>query len=344
MLPSAASSAALVVPTARTWLVLSAAVCGSDVPCFHPVRGYQPLAGGPVFFGPEPPNSRAVEVSCGQCLGCRMRRSAEWTARCCHEASLFEANCFVTLTYDDDHLPSDGSLYHRHFQLFMKRLRRRFGTVRFYMCGEYGDTFRRPHFHACLFGFEPSDRVLFSRRDDISVYTSEQLSDCWRRGFVTVGDFTPETAAYVSRYVLKKVTGRAASSHYASDFVDTNSGEIMQLMPEYNRASLRPGLGSDWVRRYGDHALYVDSVRAGGNRYPLPRYYEKVLSRPTSTSPVSRELELELRQLAVEDVKYRRLVRADERQSDSTPSRLATREAVLRARLSRLRRSFDSEV
>lgn len=318
--------------------------CASSVPCFHPVRGYQPLAGGPVFFGPELPNSRLVEVACGQCLGCRMRLSSEWTARCCHEAQMHEQNCFVTLTYDDSNLPPTGSLVHRDFQLFLKRLRKRFGPVRYYMCGEYGDTYRRPHYHACLFGWEPSDRVLFTVRDDVRVYTSEQLSSCWILGHSTVGDFVPETAAYVSRYVLKKITGRAASAHYATDVVDVTSGELASLQPEYNRSSLRPGIGAHWVARYGDHALYVDSVRAGGHRYPLPRYYEKVLSRAVSESPDSRELELELRQLALEDVKYRRIVRADARSVDSSPDRLATREAVLAARVSRLRRSFDSEL
>lgn len=257
---------------------------------------------------------------------------------------MHERSCFVTLTYDDDNLPRTGSLDHRDFQMFMKRLRKRAGAVRFYMCGEYGDTFRRPHYHACLFGWDPDDRQLFSRRDDINVYTSDFLTSIWQLGHATVGDFTPETAAYVSRYVLKKITGRAASAHYATDVVDVTSGELASLQPEYNRSSLRPGIGARWVERYGDHALYVDSVRAGGHRYPLPRYYEKVLSRAVSESPDSRELELELRQLALEDVKYRRIVRADARSLDSSPDRLATREAVLAARVSRLRRSFDLEL
>ncbi|MEO5355656.1 MAG: hypothetical protein H7835_21005, partial [Magnetococcus sp. XQGC-1] len=89
----------------------------------------------------------------GQCVGCRLERSRQWAIRVMHEASQHEHNCFITLTYNDDNLPANGSLNYRHFQNFMKRLRKYYVefTVRFYMCGEYGENFARPHYHACIF-------------------------------------------------------------------------------------------------------------------------------------------------------------------------------------------------
>ena len=86
-----------------------------------------------------------VTVPCGQCIGCRLERSRQWAIRCTHEASLWEKNCFITLTYNDENLPKDGSLDVTHFQKFMKRLRKKHGAgIRFYHCGEYGDKFGFP--------------------------------------------------------------------------------------------------------------------------------------------------------------------------------------------------------
>ena len=80
-----------------------------------------------------------VKIPCGQCIGCRLQKSLDWAVRCVHEKSLHEESSFVTLTYDDEHLPANGSLVYRDFQLFMKRYRKITGSgVRFLMCGEYG--------------------------------------------------------------------------------------------------------------------------------------------------------------------------------------------------------------
>ena len=122
------------------------------MPCFHPITAYR-LAGSKtkdgtrnaVTFDP----SKAIpfsefKIPCGQCTGCRLSKSREWAARCVVEAKSHKNNMFLTLTYDDAHLPEDGSLHYEHFQLFMKRMRKyfmsRFGQqLRFLMCGEYGD-------------------------------------------------------------------------------------------------------------------------------------------------------------------------------------------------------------
>jgi hypothetical protein len=91
--------------------------------CYHPIGAYQKRAGGPVYFKNDGAGM-PLQLPCGQCVGCKLERSRQWAVRCMHEASLYENNCFVTLTLDDDHLPSDGSLDKDIFQRFMKRLRK----------------------------------------------------------------------------------------------------------------------------------------------------------------------------------------------------------------------------
>ena len=118
------------------------------MPCYSPIKGYRSKVLSPngkrtIVFKP---NLGFVDlpvlVPCGQCCGCRLERSRQWAIRCTHEASLHENNCFITLTFNDDNLPSDKSLDVRHFQLFMKRLRKQFGSnIRYYHCGEYGENF-----------------------------------------------------------------------------------------------------------------------------------------------------------------------------------------------------------
>lgn len=68
-------------------------------------------------------------IPCGQCVGCRLEHSRRWAVRMMHEAQMHDKNCFITLTYNDQYLPADGSLHLDHFQKFMKRLRKKFGDV-----------------------------------------------------------------------------------------------------------------------------------------------------------------------------------------------------------------------
>ena len=134
-----------------------------------------------------------------------------------HEAQMHENNCFITLTINPEELEkrkNKWSLDHREFQLFMKRLRKKYGEVRFYMCGEYGEENKRPHYHACLFGVEFEDKELHRVRRGIPLYKSETLNKLWKLGFCTIGDVTFESAAYVARYIMKKVTGEKAEEHY----------------------------------------------------------------------------------------------------------------------------------
>ncbi len=97
--------------------------------CYSPIAGYRSRTAGTaggygIVFKKEQSNGQKIEVACGQCIGCRLDKSKEWAIRCVHEAQMHEANCFITLTYNAENLPSDGSLVKEHFQKFMKRLRK----------------------------------------------------------------------------------------------------------------------------------------------------------------------------------------------------------------------------
>ena len=115
------------------------------MPCYHPLLGYRSRSltekgKRAVVFNPRDGYvDQPVQLPCGQCIGCRLERSRVWAVRCVHEASLHSDNCFITLTYDNSHLPSDGSLHKDHFQKFMKRLRKSVGKVRFFHCDENCD-------------------------------------------------------------------------------------------------------------------------------------------------------------------------------------------------------------
>lgn len=95
-----------------------------------------------------------LTVPCGKCLGCKIKKRSEWSMRCIHELTQHEKACFLTLTYDDRHLPTDFRVHKEHLQKYFKRLRKNDKRpFKYFACGEYGDMFGRPHYHAILFGY-----------------------------------------------------------------------------------------------------------------------------------------------------------------------------------------------
>ena len=219
---------------------------------------------------------------------------------------MYDVSSFVTLTYDDAHLPT--TLIYSHFQKFMYRLRKRLGPTRFFMCGEYGDQNLRPHFHALLFGQGFPDR----RPCGANLYRSPTLESLWTAGFSSVGDVTFQSAGYVARYSLKKVTGSRAGAHYSA--VDVRTGEVVYREPEFGHMSLKPGIGFGWFQKYWRDVFAVrDGVVApGGRLVPPPKYYFKLLE---SIDPDR-----------VEELELERYVNAGHFAEDCTPARLVTRE------------------
>jgi hypothetical protein len=173
------------------------------------MTAYRNAVSGAVIFHNDQ-RSDEITLPCRQCIGCLLERSRQWAIRSMHEASLHIKNCFITLTYRPEDLPPFGSLDYKHFQLFMKRLRKKFTgqKIKFYMCGEYGENLSRPHYHACLFGFSFPDLVRYHKTPTgDQLYTSVILNDLWGKGSCTVGEVNFKTAGYTARYCLKKLNG-----------------------------------------------------------------------------------------------------------------------------------------
>jgi len=230
------------------------------------------------------------------------------------------------------------SLVYSDFQLFMKRLRKaRHGQViRFYMCGEYGDNFGRPHFHACLFGcFFPDRTFLRDLPSGSRLYESAELQNLWPHGYSSIGDVTFESAAYVARYVMKKMTGNNAEQHY--QLLDQESGEVIDRVPEFNRMSLKPGIGAAWLEKYGSEVYPRDTIVVNGKKCKPPRYYDKMLEAAVnSVDGRARDFARDI----LAHVEDSRLISGIKLSDNNTPERLNVREIVAKARLSLSKRGL----
>jgi len=255
------------------------------MPCYHPMLAYRsPRTSegkSPVKFAPRGAYvDLPLQLPCGKCIGCRLEKARQWAIRCIHEASLYEKNCFITLTYDPKYLPEDGSLQKIHFQNFMKYLRRDFGEgIRFYACGEYGKSLLRPHYHAVIFNFDFPDKYIFRNGKvagttdygyrmpsyDYTLYRSPSLERLWNKGFSTIGALTMESAGYVARYISKKMYGEVAEDYYHG------------LTPEFSLMSRRPGIGREWFEKYSSDVYPKDYFTVRGVKHKPPRYYDNVM-------------------------------------------------------------------
>lgn len=234
-------------------------------------------------------------------------------------------NAFLTLTYKPELLET-RSLVHRDYQLFMKRLRKQLPhKVRYYMCGEYGGQHGRPHFHACLFGHDFDDKKHWrTTPSGAALYTSATLDGIWGKGFTSIGAVTFESAAYIARYIMAKITGPNAWQFY--QHIDEETGEITDLEPEYNKMSLRPAIGKTWLKRYREDVYPEGEILIRGHKSKAPKYYDKEFKREDPA--------------AFAELKTQREVQALEYRDDNTPQRLQAKERVAVAKINRLIRKL----
>lgn len=299
------------------------------MPCFKPLKAVKTEDG--IKFNAMSGEGDPLNLPCGQCLGCRIDRSRMWAVRCMHEASEYQQNCFLTLTYNDENLPKDGSLNYRDFQLFMKRLRKKTKDIRFYMCGEYGETTQRPHYHAIIFNWYPEDAVLHSNNRGNKLFTSELVQDTWGKGFAPFGAVTEQSAAYVARYINTKITGKdwelnpKTGRPYGAKYerLNPDTGEIYRVEPEFNKMSRKPGIGQAWFDKYYTDVYPRDSVRLrDGRSIRPPRFYD---AKYDALEPYE-----------FEAIKQQRILNALKKAEDNTPERLHAKESVLAAKTKKL--------
>lgn len=326
------------------------------MPCASPIPGYrsrtvnQATGKRSLVFNPSDGyRDMEVKVPCGQCVFCRLEKSRQWAIRCVHEAQCYgDNNMFITLTYDDAHLPSMSlvdtrerrtTLVKKHFQDFMKRLRIKFSedsrnefglvqnNIRFYMCGEYGDQNDRPHYHALLFNFCLPDLWEWKTYRGNKYYRSPTLEALWPFGHSAVGEANFETAAYIARYILKKQTGKPALDHYTTF---TSQGEVLfERLPEYNDMSRRGGIGKEWFKKFRSDVFPNDLVVMRGREMRPPKYYDALFEKESPE---------EMRQ-----IKIKRVEVAKKFEDNNNLVRLQTRERKKTLDLKRLVRSYENE-
>lgn len=229
--------------------------------------------------------SEFIDIPCGNCIGCRLEYSRQWADRCIMELQEHKSAYFLTLTYDDAHLPykemltptgeiiptpdygrsafkpvphldeetgelhTCATLHKRDIQLFHKRLRERTGQkIRYFTAGEYGDSTKRPHYHSIEFGLEIPDLKLYKVCDGYNLYTSEFLNEIWQNGYVVVGDCTWDTCAYTARYVIKKAKGSTKEVY-----------DALNINPEFVCMSRRPGIGRTFFEKNGKELFHFRS-------------------------------------------------------------------------------------
>lgn len=226
-----------------------------------------------------------LEIPCGRCPSCRKAQAQEWSTRLEMESTLYpeDHNYFVTLTYDDEHLPvaENGSytLNKRDVSDWLKRFRKRMAYhglqsegIRFFAAGEYGEKSYRPHYHVLLFNCNlKSNLKLFKVDNGNLYYTSEFVTDTWSKGHCLVCPMTSADIKYTARYTLKKAGGR-----------DNGFYELLGVAPEFTLMSRRPGIG------YGydiSNALDNGLILPNGNFATIPKYN---LKKSLNTQKVSK--------------------------------------------------------
>lgn len=188
----------------------------------------------------------------------------EWKLRLLNEASMYEDNCFITLTYRKEDLEP---LSKEVAQKFIKRLRKRLEPklIRYYLVGDYGEENERPHYHALIFGWSPEEKDLYeaSRFRGKTYYASKLLGSLWPYGFNVVGDVTPASCGYVAGYVRRAVlSDRDERNHFG------------RLRPF---AMFSKGIGRGYCDEHASSIRQSLSVVEGKKRLGLPRYYAKRL-------------------------------------------------------------------
>jgi hypothetical protein len=249
-----------------------------------------------------------------------------------HEAQCHDRNSFLTLTYDDAHLPRDRSVSVREVQLFKKRLRDGLGPFRDMTSGEYGDRTLRPHYHSLIFGLDFDDKVFWRRSPSGEIlYRSATLEKFWPFGEALIGAVTFQSAGYVARYTMKKSKGDEDADRYRRCEVDPATGELREwfVAPEFLVMSRRPGLGAEWYERFRAEVFPSDFLVVDGRKVPVPRFYTDRLAADAERDALR--------------VKARRKLNGFRHAADNTDSRLLVRDEWQELRARRLVRSLDAE-
>lgn len=299
--------------------------------CTSPLPAWRTPAGSVVLREPypRPDGTIRLHVPCSRCIGCRMAQARAWAVRCKLELQVHDAACWVTLTYDEAHVPP--TLHKGHLQKWLKRVRAHYDDrrVRFFACGEYGERFGRPHYHSIIFGV--------GRRESAGLVAK------WAMGGVQVDELSPAAIAYVCGYQLKKagerdrleMGGRVPYDYdgpSSGPYVDRKTGEMYRNAivhePPFLQMSRNPGIGGharDFWRSWRSSSIW------SGKEVPVPRYLHQAWKNKASVEELLQLEEEKLSRqpstLAELDEKYRHNV------AQAVINQARKRETLLRRKL-----------
>lgn len=243
---------------------------------------------------------RYLHLPCGLCFGCRCDNARSWSLRMMHEARYHDACYFITLTYSPESMPVDGDLRYSDLQDFFKRARHLFQlpdkSFKYFACGEYGDKTLRPHYHFAAFDFHIPDLRPFKQVAGGWYFLSDALRDCWKHGHVVVAPLSWQSAAYIARYVTKKMHG---SNRRDKGTFNPDTGELDLYAQQ--RAFQSKGLGLPFYLEHFSEIWDLDGCLYNG-KYMVkpPRYYMKQLEK---TDP-DRALSIKLNRLENHEVSF----------------------------------------
>jgi len=196
-----------------------------------------------------------------------------------HEKANHKKSTFVTLTYDDEHYPSDGLVTKVTLQKYIKRLRFNSGAkIKYFGCGEYGEKYGRPHYHLILFGLSPGDSCIDSS---------------WLKGLTYSGTVTMDSCKYVAGYVQKKL--------YGTHNLNERDYTIFSLKSQ--------GLGLQWALENEAYLKHNEKITVKGVPLGIPRYYANKLDIDFSDSQQKQQKKV--------DDEYARLIAKERRDTSA---------------------------
>lgn len=249
---------------------------------------------------------------CGKCVNCLQNKRQQWVFRLLNELKVSESCYFVTLTYDDFHLPRDElgypQLCKRDVQLFLKRLRKAFPEckIRYFLCGEYGSHTYRPHYHAIMFNL-PLDNTPHR------IKLTQKIEKIWQNGHVDIGD-----------------TVGGAAINYCAKYIMTKHKVSPKYFPPFILTSRRPGLGANYVQNTSIKNYHRNDYQAlastDGCNVNLPRFYAtKIFNRD------------ELKERFITNKGYRRYKELEERCQELREFDYMSEEVIVQRNINRAR-------
>lgn len=223
----------------------------------------------------NPIHKHGLELPCGCCVACRINETTDWSIRALFELHDFDTASFVTLTYNKENYPKNGSLNKVFLQEFYDELQHkykyRYGKkLRFFSCGEYGSTTGRAHYHGIIFGLNPDP---FNKDNPDRKLIAESWHYCNKEMFYwnnhdynknAINFCTRETIQYVAGYCQKKL-----KSYQAEYYEKAGIEAPFKIMSK--------GLGLNYALENAEMLRKNKFTWYNGHKVRIPRYFREKL-------------------------------------------------------------------